>query len=98
MAWADELEDARLQIEMIRLLKLDRLTAAAESGHLDLVESAVQALAKEASLRDTGERLRAAARHAMEHDQSQVAAYLQALLAARTIDHASQAALAVRQL
>lgn len=68
------------------ILQLDRFSAAAESGRLDLMRRVIEDLAPSLAPDDLTRRLREAARHADRHDEPEAAAYLQSILAARTIE------------
>lgn len=84
--------------EMIRILRLDRLSAAAETGRLDLLDRAVTALDRDTTSDQQAAHLRRAARHAAEYDQREAAAYLQAVLASRAFDATAIRAQAVKPL
>lgn len=82
-----------------RILKLDALRAAAEFGHLPLLERALQA----PELQSLGphawsRRLQSVSRHARQREQPESAAYLQARLAHRIVEQTAVREMDIRPL
>lgn len=85
-------------LEMNRVRRLDRLSAAAEIGHLALLKRAVDALDPSQRFDEVSSQLRVAVQHANEHHWPEGAAFLQSCLASRAIDASKRCAMAVRPL
>lgn len=85
-------------IEMDRVVNLDPLAAATETGYLDLLKRAVEKLQPLCSEKERVARLHVAARHAVDRQRPEAAAFLKALLAFDTIRASERDVLVVRPL
>lgn len=92
------IERARQAPRMGRLLQLDRLCIAAESGRLDLLRATVKALSSKHSCEEWDPQMRLAIHHAAEDDRFEAVAFLQACLAASALDAACDNVVSVRPL
>lgn len=84
--------------EMNRVLRLDRLSAAAENGHLGILKRTMHALEAAMESDEMTVCLRDAALHAKNRNQPEAAAFLQSALAARAIGSSRSSAPIVRPL
>lgn len=91
-AWPSPSSDVK------RILCLDRLEAAVETGLPILVERVIEDMASRLSPDEVTSRLRAAARHASDQGQPQVAALLHAALAIQAIGDSMASPVAIRPL